>query len=64
MRRGQTLLGALARAGFARLSEVGEALEEAAALSGWTEADLVEALHSSASSATAIHDALAARRLQ
>ncbi|RII91625.1 bifunctional glutamine-synthetase adenylyltransferase/deadenyltransferase, partial [Clavibacter californiensis] len=48
MRRGQTLLGALARAGFARLSEVGEALEEAAELSGWTEADLVEALHSSA----------------
>ncbi|KDP90172.1 MULTISPECIES: bifunctional [glutamine synthetase] adenylyltransferase/[glutamine synthetase]-adenylyl-L-tyrosine phosphorylase [Clavibacter] len=48
MRRGQTLLGALARAGFARLSEVGEALEEAAELSGWAEAELVEALHSSA----------------
>ncbi|MFD2338873.1 bifunctional [glutamine synthetase] adenylyltransferase/[glutamine synthetase]-adenylyl-L-tyrosine phosphorylase [Clavibacter tessellarius] len=48
MRRGQTLTGALARAGFARLSEVGAALAEAADLSGWAEADLVEALTPSA----------------
>ncbi|WP_317231553.1 bifunctional [glutamine synthetase] adenylyltransferase/[glutamine synthetase]-adenylyl-L-tyrosine phosphorylase [Clavibacter capsici] len=48
MRRGQTLIGALARAGFARLSEVGATLAEAAELAGWPESDLVDALTPSA----------------